>query len=280
MKNSLIIGIDGQIGNALNKIIDDNVFATTIFPNLVCDNCEILDLSEDISFWTPPANISTAYICAAICSIKDCTENFDKAYAVNVKNTVTLAKKLVNSGAFVVFPSTNMVFDGGKPFYKEDDSLCPVSEYGRQKIETEKKLLEIGNCAIIRFTKIIGNKMPVIDNWICDLKNNISIHPFSDMKMAPVSLIFAAKVMQEIGESKSSGIWHVSNNEEITYEEAARHIVKKLNLSENLIKPGKAKEMGITNIPNHSTLDTKKLNSSFNLKLPNAFAVIDSQFNL
>ncbi len=280
MKNSLIIGIDGQIGSALSKIIDDNILATTIFPEFVSNNCKLLDLSKDISVWEAPSNISTAYICAAICSIKDCAENSEKAFTVNVKNTIKLAKKLVNSGAFVVFPSTNMVFDGAKPNYKETDKVCPVTEYGLQKVETEIELLKMGNCAIIRFSKIIGSNLPLIKKWIKDLKNNISIHPFSDMKMSPVSLNFAAKVMRKIGESKSSGIWHVSNNEEITYEEAARHIVKKLNLSENLIKPAKAKDKGITNIPDYSTLDTQKLNASFDLISPDAFAIIDSQFNL
>lgn len=281
--NPLIIGIDGQIGNALFNIFCSfkrHVYGTTVFSNLVSDNCAFLDLANSISLWHPPKGIDIVYFCAAICSIRECKERSKKTHIINVENTVNLTRKLVDSGAFVVFPSTNMVFDGTKPFYKENDEVSPFNEYGKQKVETENELLKIGNCAIIRFTKIIGNEMQVIKSWINDLKNNIPIHPFSDMKMAPVSLNFAAGIMQKIGESKSAGIWHVSNSEEITYEEVAKHIVRKLNVSENLIKPVKTKEMGISNLPNYTTLDTEKICSAFNIKIPDVFTIINSQFNL
>jgi len=281
--NSLIIGIEGQIGNALYNSFDvskHHIFGTTVFSEFLSDNCMFLDLSNDISTWAPPTNISTAYICAAICSIKECEENPPECHVVNVENTIKLAKKLVSSGAFVVFPSTNMVFDGGKPDYNENDNVCPINEYGKQKAETEKELMKIGDCAIIRFTKIIGPEIPLINSWINDLKNNVPIYPFSDMKMAPVSLNFAADIMQMIGESKSSGIWHVSNNVEISYEEAARHIARKLNVSENLVKPVKATEKEIANISNYTTLDTEKTYSAFNIKSPDVLTVINSQLSL
>jgi len=276
--NSLIVGIDGQIGSSLNNIIDGNILGTTIFPELLSDKCRILDLSENISSWQPPDNIDVAYICAAICSIKECEEETGVARKVNVDNTVELAKKLVGSGAFVVFPSTNMVFDGAKPDYCENDNVCPLNEYGKQKVEAEKELLKIGNCAIVRFTKVIGPNFPLIKNWINDLKNNVTVHPFSNMKMAPVSLKFAAKMMKKIGESKSTGIWHVSNNEEVTYEEVAKHIAKKINVSDDLIRAVKAKE--ITNIPDYTTLDSEKIYSEFNMKTPDVFTLINAQFNL
>jgi len=280
MKKSLIVGIDGQIGSELNKIIDGSILGATIFPNLVSNNCEFLDLSENISGWTPPSEISFAYLCAAICSINKCEKNPVQSRIVNVRNTVLLAKKLVDSGAFVLFPSTNMVFDGQKPDYKENDTTCPLNGYGKQKAETEKLLLEIGNCAIIRFTKIIGPEFPIIKNWIKDLKDNIPICPFSDMKIAPVSLNFAASAMKVIGESKSPGIWHISGDYEITYEEAARYIAEGLNVSESLIKPLKASEKGITSLLNYTTLNADKIKNKFNLKIVNPFEIINSNFNL
>ena len=281
--NSLIIGIEGQIGNVLYNIFDVfkcQIYGTTIFSEFLAENCTIFDLSKDISSWTPPTNISTAYICAAICSIKECEENPGKCRVVNVDNTVKLAEKLIDSGAFVVFPSSNMVFNGQRFDYKENDIVCPLNEYGRQKVETEKKLLKTGNCAIVRFTKLIGPNFSIIKNWINDLRNNNPIYPFSDMKMAPVSLHFAADVMKVIGESKSSGIWHVSNNTEISYEEAARHIARKLNVSESLIEPVTSKDKGVINIQTYSTLDTNKIFSAFNIKSPDTFTVINSQFGL
>jgi len=278
--DSLIIGIDGQIGSALNEVMTGNVLGTTIFPELLSDKCEILNLSGNISSWQPPSNIDVAYICAAICSIMECEENAEFARKVNIENTVLLAKKLVDSGAFVVFPSTNMIFDGLKPDYNENDFVCPLNEYGRQKAEAEKSLLEIGNCAIVRFTKIISPQTRLFNCWINELKKGNIINPFADMKIAPISLEYAVNIMKIIGEKKLEGIWHVASEEEITYEDAAKFIATEIGASTALIKPVSAKDKGIKNLLKYSTLNSNKIKNRLNLSFDKPLNVINNVLNL
>jgi len=278
--DSLIIGIDGQIGSALNQVVIGNVLGTTIFPEFLSDKCETLDLSKDITTWQPPDNIDVAYICAAICSIKECEENTEFTRKVNVENTVQLAKKLVDSGSFVVFPSTNMVFDGLKPDYTEIDIACPLNEYGRQKAETEKLLLETGNCAIVRFTKIIVPQMHIFKCWIGELKKGNAVNPFSDMKIAPISLNFAVNTMKTIGEEKLEGIWHIAAEEEVTYEAAARFLAEKMGISQTLIQPITAESKKIKNLLKYSTLNSDKIKNKLNLNFVNPFDVINNALDL
>ena len=96
---------------------------------------------------------------------------------------------------------------GSVPFVKSTDFVKLWIEYGRQKAEAESQLLQFGNMvAIVRFSKIIAPVMPLFQSWIHDLKAGKSIHPFSDMVMAPVSLTFATRVLCDIAENKTSGI--------------------------------------------------------------------------
>ena len=45
-------------------------------------------------------------------------------------------------GAFVVYISSDYVFDGTQPPYSEQDKPNPVNKYGRSKLEGEKVTLE------------------------------------------------------------------------------------------------------------------------------------------
>jgi xanthine dehydrogenase small subunit len=55
-----------------------------------------------------------------------------------------LARRLLSLGAFVVFTSTNLVFDGEQAHYATCATPHPTSEYGRQKAEAERALLALG----------------------------------------------------------------------------------------------------------------------------------------
>ena len=44
-------------------------------------------------------------------------------------------------GAYVVFISTDYVFDGTKPPYKPGDPTCPLNKYGVSKADGEKVVL-------------------------------------------------------------------------------------------------------------------------------------------
>ena len=107
-----------------------------------------LDLSKDS--WEIPEH-DTAYICAGETSTLRCEENPEETRLVNVTNTIKLARRLNN----VVWLSSERVFDGATPYRKITDKLCPTTEYGRQKAETEKELLKMG-ATVIRLSKVLG----------------------------------------------------------------------------------------------------------------------------
>ena len=120
MKNtSLVIGADGLIGRALVDYLSnagEPVIETTRQIDTILERRVLLDLAEDVSNWHPPCQVSVAYLCAAMSKVDDCRKHPKHSEIVNVRNTVALAKILVASGAFVIFLSTTLVYDGSIAF--------------------------------------------------------------------------------------------------------------------------------------------------------------------
>jgi dTDP-4-dehydrorhamnose reductase len=200
---------------------------------------------------------------------------------VNVQNTVALAKTLAAQGTFVVFPSTNLVYDGTVPFRKADDLVCPRTEYGRQKAEAETQLLSLGDSvAIVRFTKIIGPEMPLFRGWMRALRNGEAIHPFSDMVLAPVPLAFAVEVLRRVGSMRLPGILQVSGEKDITYEQVARYIAQRLGVDSDRVQPLSWRETGLhpEAVPKHTTLDTTRLRVECGMEPPDVWSAVEMVF--
>ena len=277
---TLVVGADGLIGRALVDhlvLAGRRVVGTTRRTDIFSPRRTFLDLSKNISNWTPPCRISKAYICAAVSSIEHCQNYASQSANVNVHNTFELAKVLVKNGSFVVFPSTNLVYDGSIPYRKADDLVCPSTEYGRQKAEAESRLLALGNLiSVVRFTKILDPKTTLFRGWIQSLNNNKVIHPFSDMVMAPLPLTFVINVLRGIADMRLSGVSQASGEKDVTYEEVSRHVVRCIGVSPSLVQAVKSEERGIIPeaAPRHTTLDSTRLKRVLGVKPPNAECTI------
>lgn len=281
----LVVGGDGLIGSTLVDIFEASralVWKTTRRINNKTDRHVYLDLSLEPTEWSlPQVSFSSAIICAAVTSIDRCSMEPKISEKINVAGTLDLANYLIQKNTFVVFVSSNQVFDGNLPFSKSTDPASPITEYGRQKLQAEKVLLRSGNkVAVVRFAKIIGPDMPLIKGWIRDLRSGIVIHPFSDMMMSPIPLWFAARVLQFAAEKQITGITQVSAIQDVSYEDVARYLARKLGVDGNLIEPISCKETNHAFAPIHTTLDISKLQGEFGMTPPDVWETIDGCIQL
>jgi dTDP-4-dehydrorhamnose reductase len=280
--NYLIIGVDGMLGAGLaSHLIQSGhtVYSTHFMQDRTYAASTCLDLNEDVSGWQPPVPLDAAFLCAAVTSIDQCHTQPEKSRRINVENTLSLAEKISKNGAALFFPSSNLVFDGCTPFQKTTDKVNPCCEYGKQKAETEQGLKNLTNrVSIVRFTKILSSGMALIRNWIDDLRLGKAIHPFSDMVLSPVSIRFAVEAAIAIMQSERYGIWQVSATEDVTYEQMARYLARKIGASETLIEPVKSAESGLSfeTIPMYTTLDTSRLQDELGLRPPSIWESLDN----
>ena len=283
---SLVVGADGVMGRALaGRLAHDGTpqLVTTRRPETVTDTRLYLDLADDLSGWRPPAGISMAYLCAAVSSQERCRADPHYTAVVNIHNTVMLARKLSDAGTFVVFPSTNLVFDGSVPLRKATDATCPLTEYGRQKAVAEAQLQgQNGLLAVVRLTKVLWPDMPLLSGWVRSLKMGEPVHPFSDMVMAPLSIDFAAEVLACIAGNRTPGITQASGPQDISYDQVARHIATRVGASQDLVQPVTTGQAGIDmeTVPPNTTLDATRLRREYHKEPPDVWSTLDTVLSL
>jgi dTDP-4-dehydrorhamnose reductase len=277
----LVIGADGMIGLALvQRLLGQGrpVVRTMRVPEA---GAVALDLSVDVSAWAPPCEVEVAYLCAAVTSIEDCRKDPAGSFAVNVTGTVNLARTLLRQGALVVFPSTNLVFDGSTSLARAEMPVAPATQYGRQKAEAEKQLTALSDrVCIVRFSKVLGPRAPLFMRWADDLRKGRPIHPFSDMPVSPVPLGFAIDVLLHVGRKGLRGTVQVSGTQDVSYEAIARRLARRIGASETLVEPKKAALAvpGLEHVPAHTTLDVSRLQDELEMTPPDVWTTIDGAF--
>ncbi len=275
VKRPLVIGADGGIGKELTAALrakGRNPLATTRrsvpLPSGAPDAL-YLDLAGDMGSWAPPETADVAFFCAAITATDQCRKDPAGTRLVNVENTVLLAEQLVLGGWFVVFLSTNLVFDGSMPQCAASAPVCPRTEYGRQKAEAEARLLALGSSvAVLRLSKVLTPNFSLFLRWAVELSQGRPVAPFNDMGMAPVPMDLLIQVLLDLAESPLGGIWQLSATDEMSYAQAALQLCRHRGSSEALVRPVSWQEAcpDLEHVPAHNTLDCSRLTQAFGLE--------------
>ena len=83
----------------------------------------------------------SVFLLAAATGYERCEKDPVATRLVNVDQTVELAGRLMQRGAFAVFPSSSAVFGNtGAEAPGEGAATQPATEYGRQKVAAERAL--------------------------------------------------------------------------------------------------------------------------------------------
>jgi dTDP-4-dehydrorhamnose reductase len=236
-----------------------------------------LDLAALPAAWSPPPGISAAVLCAAVTSTEACRDRPDEARRVNVEGTLELARRLADTGARIVFLSTNLVFDGSTPFTPATAARCPRTAYGRMKAEAEERLLALGGTTVVRLTKVVGRTLPVIGRWRDSLDSGEPIRPFTDLLVAPVSLDLAAMVIAAAAREPLGPILQVSARADVSYADVATRLARRWGAAPDLVRPATVAELGLSleHLPRHTTLDASAVRDTLGIEPPDPWAAID-----
>jgi dTDP-4-dehydrorhamnose reductase len=279
----LIVGADGLLGGALRRYWRERgapVIATTLLPLEDMRDAQFLDLAQPAERWPELSACRAAVLCAAITSLEQCRRDPTGTRWINVTQTLRLAEQLAGCGAFVVFLSSNLVFDGSKPFRAPDEPFCPVTEYGCQKADAEKQLTALGLChAVVRLTKVFHAGMPLVRGWLKALEQGTPIAPFEDFVCAPIALESVVCAIAIVAERALPGAWQLSAAADISYAAIARRLAERRKLDPALIQPVCCRHRAdLEHVPHHTTLDARRSESVLGFQVPDPLAVIDGIF--
>ncbi len=133
---------------------------------------------------------------------------------------VNVAKAAARIGARLVHLSTDVVFDGNKGSpYVEEDEPAPVSDYGRDKADAERGVLEVDPGAlVVRTSLIYGGPRPGPQER---LAADPGVAFFTDEVRCPIQVGDLAAALLELAGSETSGILHVAGAERLSRHEFA-----------------------------------------------------------
>jgi len=160
LPRTAIIGAAGFLGRAFLEAYRRADPGTIGTARVAAPGLAQLDLTSlgDLPARLADTGHREALILAGVASIVRCERDPAETRAVNVEGTLRLAEALLAAGVRPVFASSDYVFDGARGGYREGDAATPGTEYGRQKAETEARLLAAsgGDCRILRLSKVFA----------------------------------------------------------------------------------------------------------------------------
>ena len=197
---------------------------------------------------------------AALTDVDRCERERELAYKMNVEGTQAIAKAAEKAGAFLVYISTDYVFDGERGSYREDEKTNPVSYYGQSKLLGE----EFCRGCIARTCVIYGSR-PASGKvnfalWLIEsLKSGKQFRVVTDQFITPTLNTNLAKMVLEAADRRLSGVYHLAGATRISRYDFAREVARVFDLDSDLIIPSRMADLKWdAKRPKDSSLDTSK----------------------
>lgn len=171
----------------------------------------------------------------------DCEQHQWAAYVTNVEGTLNVLLNAEEYQAFVVFVSTDFVFDGSTGMYTEEQQRAPINFYGRTKVEAEDAVMEYdGDWAIVRTVLVYGKPQVGRQNILTIVKQKLErgeeYSVVDDQVRTPTYVEDLAEGISRIIEQKATGIFHISGEEVLTPYQMSIQLVEQLGLPASLLR--------------------------------------------
>jgi len=223
-----IFGASGLLGQALTREWSgDDVTGLSVEDVDIRDAAKI---GEVVGTQRPEWII----LAAAYTDVDGCESKRELAFSVNRDGAVTVAEAAAQTGAKLLFLSSDYVFDGKKASpYEVGDTRNPQSVYGRSKAEAEVRLLEIlPDCCIVRTAWLFGTGGKCFPDTILKLAaSRPALDVVSDQRGCPTYSIDLARAIMHLCHKGAAGIVHVTNAGQCSWFEFAQAILKRAGLS-------------------------------------------------
>jgi dTDP-4-dehydrorhamnose reductase len=273
-----VLGADGVLGSAIRRRLvaeGQVVLGTTRRRDRVAGDCVYVDLNDGPIELPPGVEPIGAFLCAGIASFEACRREPALARRVNVEHTAESARRLAARGARVVLPSSTAVFDGTIARARPSDPVTPTTEYGHQKAEAERRVLDAGG-TVLRLGKVLPPDFALFRRWRDELAAGRAIEPFRDLVLAPLGLTLALEALLAVAHG-TGGVFHLSSRDEITYADTAFRVAARAGAAPNLVRPTTSAAAGIQvdYLPRHAALDSSRLTELTGIEPPDVWDVVD-----
>ena len=270
-KTILITGANGQLGREMHKVLDSDIFVNAIYTDV-----EELDITDAHAIETCIISNNVEYIvnCAAFTAVDAAESNVELCTRLNVEAPALLAQAAHKHGAKLIHISTDYVFDGtGCRPYRESDTICPTSVYGRTKAEGEKRIIDVAPESIIIRTAWLYS--PHGKNFVKTMlelgRNRESLRVVSDQIGTPTYALDLASVIKTFIDCERwhPGIYHFSNEGAISWYDFTMAIHRIAGITTCHVTPCLTNDYPTpAKRPHYSVLDKSKIKATLGIEIP------------
>ena len=252
----LITGCHGLLGQKLydllspaNEIIGVDLSPEThlsgrSFRYLTLDITNRGEVTEAVLETEPNVIINTA----ALTGVDFCEEERELCWRVNVTGVENLIHSAQKNKAHLIQISSDYVFDGQNPPYRETDVTRPLGFYGKSKLAAENALRgSEATYSIVRTQILYGIAPHSRPNFVDFIRESLEkdgdIGIVDDQVGNPTLADDLARGIARIIQLRRRGIYHVSGSESASRFEFARKITTHLGADAGRIKPIKTESL-------------------------------------
>ena len=270
MKNILITGANGQLGNEMRILSVENqeynYFFTDVAELDICDERAVME-------FVMTNDIQIIVNCAAYTAVDKAEENLEFCTRLNADAVGYLAKAAeVNRAEFIQI-STDYVFDGTAHVpYLETEPTCPNSVYGATKLAGEKNALALCSRSMVIRTawlySTFGNNF--VKTMIRLGKERESLGVIFDQIGTPTyARDLARAIIAAIRQGVVPGIYHFSNEGVCSWYDFTKAIHRLAGITSCHVKPLHTEEYPTpAKRPHYSVLDKTKIRNTYHIEIP------------
>ena len=270
MKNILITGANGQLGNEMRVLSAENPEYTYFFTDVaeldICNEQAVLDFVK-------ANNIHVIVNCAAYTAVDNAEDNVELCTKLNADAVGYLAKAAEANGAEFIQISTDYVFDGTAHIpYQETEPTCPNSVYGKTKLAGEQNALSLCSRSMVIRTawlySTFGNNF--VKTMIRLGKERDTLGVIFDQVGTPTyARDLARAIFAAIRQGVVPGVYHFSNEGVCSWYDFTKAIHRLAGINTCSVKPLHTSEYPTkAKRPHYSVLDKTKIKEIYHIEIP------------
>lgn len=270
MKNILVTGANGQLGNEMRLLAEKHqefcYFFTDVAELDICDKQAVRKFVEE-------HQIDVIVNCAAYTAVDKAEDNVELCDKLNHLAPGYLAEAIQARNGYLVQVSTDYVFDGTAHVpYCENQPTCPNSVYGSTKLNGEKEAMDAcSNTMIIRTAWLystFGNNF--VKTMIRLGKERDTLGVIFDQIGTPTyARDLAAVIFAAIGKGIVPGVYHFSNEGVCSWYDFTQVIHHLAGITDCKLKPLHTEEYPTrASRPHYSVLDKTKIKETYGVEIP------------
>lgn len=211
---------------------------------------------------------------AAMTNADECEKRKDTAWQINVVATKHLVRACQKAGGKLIYMSTDLIFDGRKGWYSEEDAPNPLSYYGQTKLEAERLLTrhDLNYCSIrsaLMYGWNIRSGKLCHTEWMLEvLGAGQSVDLFADQYRSPVLVNNLCEAVLDICDKDLRGIYHIGSPQRVSRYDFGRALAQVYGFGEEHLNSITQDDADLSAPrPRDCSLDTTKAQAALDVPL-------------